>query len=74
MAGEPVAAARRSFTLFAKPSINFLIVVYAECHASPWRLALNQLWDIGGIHGQEGEEGESEEGKEESRQEVVSLQ
>jgi hypothetical protein len=30
------------------------------------RLALNQLWDIGGQHGQESEEGE---GKEEDRQE-----
>jgi hypothetical protein len=32
------------------------------------RLALNQLWDIGGQHGQESEEGE---GKEEDRQEEV---
>jgi hypothetical protein len=35
------------------------------------RLALNQLWDNGGQHGQESEEGESKE--EEDRQEEVGL-
>jgi hypothetical protein len=35
------------------------------------RLALNQLWDIGGQHGQESEEGEKGEGKEEDRREEV---
>ena len=34
------------------------------------RLALNQLWDHGGQHGQESEEGE---GKEEDRQEEVDF-
>jgi hypothetical protein len=35
------------------------------------RIALNQLWDNGGQHGQESEEGESKEEKD--RQEEVGL-
>ena len=38
------------------------------------RLALNQLWDIGGQHGQESEEGEGKEEEEDRQEEVVSPQ
>jgi hypothetical protein len=36
------------------------------------RLALNQLWDIGGQHGQESEEGEGKEEDRQEEKEVVS--
>jgi hypothetical protein len=38
------------------------------------RLALNQLWDIGGQHGQESEEGEGKEEDRQEEKEVVSPQ
>jgi hypothetical protein len=57
-------ATRSPFTLFQAHRINFAIVVYSVLAACRGRLALNQLWDHGGQHGQE-----SEEGKEEDRQE-----
>jgi hypothetical protein len=38
------------------------------------RLALNQLWDIGGQHGQESEEGEEGKDEEGCQEEVVSPQ
>jgi len=38
------------------------------------RLALNQLWDIGGRHGQESEEGEGKEEDRQEEKEVVSPQ
>ena len=36
------------------------------------RLALNQLWDHGGQHGQESEEGEGKEEDRQEEEEVVS--
>jgi hypothetical protein len=48
--------------------------MYADIHASRYWLALNQLWDIGGQHGQESEEGEGKEEDRKEEKEVVSPQ